>query len=203
MGAVGLTAMTGKPDAANSRAAFSARNLERLYVPGHVFQGDGLVLVALAACGNADAADRAGIDDALDSGLAGGLQQIARAVDVRAVQFVGIGRPEPVVGGDVKDQSAAGDGARERGGIAQVAGDRLRHPVRAACWRDGPARAPCARGRQEPRDMPADESRSAGDERRFHDCEAAIPAAAAFQAVSSERPKARARRPQPGMAGPH
>src|SRR5438045_2477456 len=101
------------------------QKLRPLIGAGHILQRAGLILVAQAAVGHADAAYGAGVNDAFDAGRSRRLEQVARTVDVGPVELVRIASPEPIVSRDVKDEAASGDGARKRGRVAQVADDGL------------------------------------------------------------------------------
>ena len=119
--------------------------------------------------GNADAAHGAGVDYAFDARLAHGCEQIAGAIDVGAVELAGIFGPEAVVGGHVEDQAAAGRGARQRIGIAQVPGDGLDvEGVDVAAGADERADMVAAFD-EDAGDVPAEESGCAGDEGGLHD----------------------------------
>ncbi len=67
---------------------------------------------------DADASDGAGVDEALDACLLRSVQEVACAPDIGVVKFLRMTRPEAIIGGDMKDEFAAGDGAFERGGVA-------------------------------------------------------------------------------------
>src|SRR6185437_15676453 len=99
--------------------------LRALIVAGHILDRHGSILIAISTLRHPDAADRAGIDDALDAGPLGSVQQVACTVNVRAVQLLRILRPEPVISSHVKDKLASLYGPRQRFGIAQIAGRTL------------------------------------------------------------------------------
>src|SRR5690348_16003866 len=63
----------------------------------------------------------ASVNDAFHAVLACRFEQAARAFDVALVNFLGIARPEAVVGGDVKDAANSLHCAAERKNIAEVA----------------------------------------------------------------------------------
>ena len=100
--------------------------------------------------------------------LAGGCQQIARAIDVRPVQLLGVPGPQPVVRGNVEDQPATGHGAFQRGGVAQIPGDALHIEFLDAAAR------PYQRANRVPalakqaRDVPSEEPGSSRNQNRFH-----------------------------------
>ena len=122
---------TGSPCARFLERHLLGKPLRALVVPGHVGDRHRRVLVARLVLRHADAADRAGVNDALDAGAVRRFQQIACAVDIRAIEIVGMFRPEPIIGGHMKHQSAAWHRTFERSRIAQIAGDALDIQVRA------------------------------------------------------------------------
>src|SRR6516162_2845381 len=48
---------------------------------------------------------------------------MSRALNIGVVQLARVLRPQSIVGGDVEEQAASGDGPLERSGIAEIAGD--------------------------------------------------------------------------------
>ena len=89
----------------------------------HVVQrGRGLLAAGSSVGVGSQCRHTAGIDDALDAGVAGCLQQRARAVDIRAIQR-GVRDPEPVVGRDVKQAPAARDRLVERRWVREITDD--------------------------------------------------------------------------------
>ena len=89
----------------------------------HFMERNGIVLVADAAARNADTADGAGVDEPFDTGRFGGREHVAGAVDIGLVHLFGVPGPETIIGRDMEDEAAAGDGALERGGVPQITGD--------------------------------------------------------------------------------
>ncbi len=88
----------------------------------HVAERDGRVFVddhAVAA--EVHGGDARCVDDALDAGFAGQLEQVAGAIDVGAVHGVGIANPEAVVGGYVDDGIAALKGGGVGVGLGEIA----------------------------------------------------------------------------------
>jgi hypothetical protein len=71
--------------------------------------------------GHADAADGAGVNDAFDAGALGGGEEMASAFDIGGVKIGRVLGPEAVIGGDMKDAAATGDGAGEGIRIAEIA----------------------------------------------------------------------------------
>ena len=65
--------------------------------------------------------DAAGIDDARDAGLRGRLHDVARPLDIGGHDLAGIARPEPIIGGDVKEIAHALHRRLHRGGVAKIA----------------------------------------------------------------------------------
>ena len=59
----------------------------------------------------AQGGDAAGIDDLFNTGLRGIADQVGAAFDVNFVHGGGVRDPQPVIGGDVKQGIAAGNGA--------------------------------------------------------------------------------------------
>ena len=122
MGADGFTVTTGAPRAAQLVGDALGEELGGLVRSHHVRERDGRPLVTGGAVlGNAHGAHGGRVDDALDTGQRGGLEHVAGAVDIGAVERAGIGRPEPVVGGDVIDAARAGDGGADGVDVEQVA----------------------------------------------------------------------------------
>ena len=74
----------------------------------------GVASSADAAGNKTEGRDAAGIDDAFDPGGERRKHQLARAVDIGAEHRRRIGHPKPVIGGDVKQIPAPGDGGVER-----------------------------------------------------------------------------------------
>jgi hypothetical protein len=71
--------------------------------------------------------------------------------------------PQAVIGRDVKDQLAAGDGAGKRVGVAQVTDERFDVEIlQLAGWADQGTYAMAA-FRERPRHVPADEPRGASN----------------------------------------
>ena len=66
--------------------------------------------------------DRAGVDEFLGARAPRGLEQIPRAVHVGFVNLSRVARPQPVVGGDVKDARNSRHGSIKRCGVAQISG---------------------------------------------------------------------------------
>ena len=91
----------------------------------HLLQRHRHRLIAHPTLRHADTAHRAGVNHPLDPWLARRFQQIPRALYVRAVQLIRMPRPEPVIGGHMKDQPASRHRPFERSGIPQIAGNRL------------------------------------------------------------------------------
>ena len=110
----------------------------------------------------------------------GGLEDVAGAVDIGAVELAGIGRPEPVVGGDVVDAARAGDGGADGVDVEEVAlrdvdGAALERAAIAARARED-AHA-VAVGEQLADEVRADEAGTAGHEDVHQDVRAASSAA--------------------------
>ena len=61
----------------------------------------------------------------LDSGANGLLHDVARAVDVGGINFPFIARPQPVIGGNVKNVADAGHRAANGARIAEIALGKL------------------------------------------------------------------------------
>ena len=144
------------------------QELGPLIVAHHVFERHGRVFVPDSAARNADTTHGAGIYDALDPGVPGGLQQVAGSLHVGAVEIVRVAGPQPVVGGHVEHQAATGGGAFERSGVAQVAGANFDvqpgHP--AARAHQGADRT--AALQQNAGHVPAKKAGCAGDQSGFH-----------------------------------
>jgi hypothetical protein len=107
--------------------------------------------------GQAERGDAAGVHDALDPRCERRPHDCLRALDIDAHHVLRVRDPEPVIGRDMKEMAATGDGAAERIGIRQVPLDgRDRQPcevlpVGAAADQDShrvPARQESARHRR-------------------------------------------------------
>lgn len=73
-----------------------------------------------------DGPDRGGVDHTLDLVLETRVHHVGRPADVALVDLVRVGRPEAVLGCDVEDLVAAGDGSRHSGRVAQITDTDLR-----------------------------------------------------------------------------
>ena len=73
----------------------------------------------------ADRGHAAGVDHALDVAAARRLDDIARAIDVAAIERLRIGRPEAIVGGDVKQRLAALERSVQGADIGQIPDHRF------------------------------------------------------------------------------
>jgi len=89
---------------------------------GHMFQPNRPLFISDAAGRNSDAADGTCVNQPLHSSVAGGPQNVAGTVHIRTIQIVRIRRPQPVIGCNVKNQSAAGYRVIERNTIPQITG---------------------------------------------------------------------------------
>ena len=134
----------------------------------HVVAGDRRRLGAgPAVLGNAERTDARGIDHALDARSRAGLEHVARALHVVAVDLGRIPGPEPIVGGDVEDEPAALDRRAQGVGLEDVAADEL---GRAAFERPEAARRAsqhsdaAALGHQLPRQIGSHEAGGARDQ---------------------------------------
>ena len=111
-----------------------------------------------------------GVDDPLDAGIARGGHHDPRAIDVGAHDLVRVGRPQAVVGRDMKDIARALHGGGNGLGVAHVPFDDLElQPVEVHA---GAARAherahAIARADQRPRHGRAHEARRTSDEREI------------------------------------
>ena len=132
----------------------------------HVGEGDGGVLVGgSAVLVETEGGDAAGVDDARHPGGQGGFHELAGALDIDAVDGVGIGDPDAVVGGDVIERLAAGEGGFEGGAVGEVAlGDLHGEAVEIAAIvvAAGQHPHPSAGGEQMAGDRGADEAGGAG-----------------------------------------
>ena len=117
---------------------------------------------------NADTPHRAGVHHPLHTRRPRGFEHVARAFDIGTVQFGGIPRPEPVIGGDMVDHPAARHGAGERNRVAQIAVDRFsaQFPQLAARPHEGADGLPAVL--KQPGDVPSQEPGGAGNESRLH-----------------------------------
>ncbi len=154
--------------------------LRLLVWPDHFGESAGRVFVGHTAGNQADRGDAAGMDDALDAGGQRRAHQFARALDIGAEHGGRVGNPQPVIGGDVEQVPAAGDGAGERGRILHRAlGDFYRQAgeVAAVAARAGQHPHATAAVQQCPRHRRADEPGRPGDEaqaRRERHCRYAL-----------------------------
>ena len=111
--------------------------------------------------------DAAGVDDALDAGAQRLLHDKPGSLDIVAADFLGVSRPETIVGGGVEEESDALERRCKREGVAQVA---LAHGVarieiraRARWTHQGPDVVPL--GAQLTGDRRSEKAAGAGDER--------------------------------------
>ena len=87
---------------------------------------------------------------ALDAGAQRLLHDIARAVDIGGKDFVRIARPQPIIGGDMKNIANALDRAGDRFSVTEIALDKLQVEIPRDESEDcsaAPARAPESRPR--------------------------------------------------------
>ena len=125
----------------------------------------------------AERGDRTAMHDALHPRRLGRTHHRQRAVDVGAQHRLRVGHPEPVVRRDVEHVAAAGDGARQRRRIGQVAQRQFRIDARQVAPVAGGAdqqAQPMAARRQHPRDRRTDEAGRSGQQCRPIRCHAAI-----------------------------
>ena len=109
----------------------SAASLERhlfghefgtLVVTDHVGEGNWRIFIGrMAVAGEPDRRHARGIHHTANAVLARRFQNCPRAFDVGAIHFCGILHPEPVIGGDVKYDFAAGHGFFQRRGVSKIA----------------------------------------------------------------------------------
>ena len=125
------------------------------------------------SCVQPQRGDRAAMHDALHPGRLRRAHHRQRAVDIGAQHGVGIGHPEPIVGRDVEHVAAAGGGARQRGGVGQVAQRQFGIEAgQVAPVAGGPHQQaqPVPARRQHPRHRGADEAGRAGQQCRAVRC---------------------------------
>ena len=95
-----------------------------LVMADHVGEADWRIFVGRARVRRqAKRRDAARIDDSEGAGLGSGPDEVATALDVGRVHSLGIGHPETVVGGNVKDCLATRDSTVKRRRIGQVSFD--------------------------------------------------------------------------------
>ena len=107
--------------------------------------------------------DRTAMHDALHARRLRRAHHRQRALDVGPQHRVRIGHPEPIVGRDVEHVAAAGGGARQRGGVGQVAQRQLGIHIRRGFggrWWAAPAGAGDARAPPAPAPPRTQRSRS-------------------------------------------
>src|SRR5690242_1022038 len=97
--------------------------LGALVVADHFFEPGAGRFRGMLGTIHGDRGDCAGVDELLDTRAFRRLEDIFRAADIRIVDLARLPGPEAVVGSDVKDALDAGEGAIERSGVAQIAGD--------------------------------------------------------------------------------
>src|SRR5207245_6776791 len=108
------------------------------------------------------------VDDPRHLGATGGLDDIPCPLDVGAVEELRVGRPEPIVGRDMKERIAPIERPIERGAVGEIAARDLDgkltevSPVGPCTHQRAHLPAPRPQG---PRHRRADEARRAGDER--------------------------------------
>src|SRR5262249_19017397 len=93
---------------------------------------------------------------------------MSRALNVGVVQLARVLRPQSIVGGDVEEQAASGDGPLKRSGIAEIAGDGFNGEVVDAAT--GPHQRSHAMPMfdQDARNMPTKKSAGAGNKCWLH-----------------------------------
>src|SRR5579859_5937822 len=127
-----------------------------------VIAGQALFVGGAAVGIETDRRDGARVDDPPDAGVARGIEDVLRALDIRRVDLARLARPKAVIGGAVIERVDAANRTAERARIEQVArgdvdwkagdvGARARRP-------DEAAHALAAR-EQRPDDVGADKSR--------------------------------------------
>jgi hypothetical protein len=113
--------------------------LRPLIVPRHLRQRNRRRLITQPIRYKPNAPDRAGIDNALNTGLLSRLQQMARSRHVRLVQLRRVRRPKPVISGHMVNNAASVNSAFQRCRIGQIARNHLniqfRHRIAPPCHR--------------------------------------------------------------------
>ncbi len=138
--------------------------------PLRLRQADGLVGGA-AVVMQLQGRDAAAIDDALDSGAARLFHDDAGAVDIGGENLAGIARPQPIIGGDVKDIADPLHGLPHGCGVAQIPGRKFEiEPGEMKAGAAGPHQRPYRKslGDELSRDRRSDETGSPGDKRWRH-----------------------------------
>src|SRR5262249_21894190 len=107
-------------------------------------------------------------DHTVDRGAARGFEQIARAVDIGAIEIRGIGRPQTIIGCDVEDEPAAIDCTAQGVGVAQVAGDRLDVELADLAAGTHECAYQVSVCEKYTSHVPAEEARRSGDQCGFH-----------------------------------
>ena len=97
------------------------RDLAALVGADRLFFGQRTILGRVRSIDELQGRDAAGVDDALDAGAQRLLHDEPGSLDIVAVDFFRVSRPETIVGGRVKEESDALQRRRKRGGIAEVA----------------------------------------------------------------------------------
>ena len=133
-GVVGLTMTTGWPLPRRFQSLLLSKEFRALVVPDHVLRVQvGFFVGQFPGVGRDERSHAAGVNEAVNSGLAGGGKQVARAGDVALVDFLGIFRPKPVVGGNMVNALHALQRGGEGIGIAQIRVSELyRKPLQRA-----------------------------------------------------------------------
>ena len=144
------------------------RDLAALVGADRLAFGERTSSVAERAVGELQGRDAAGVDDALDAGAQRLLHDEARSLDIVADDLVGVSRPQPIVGGGVKEKrtpfSAAASEARSRRSPSHNSVARIEMLARGLEGRTS-TRTRCPPARSAAGDRRADETARAGDER--------------------------------------
>src|SRR6185503_4078079 len=145
--------------------------LRELVVVAHLRLGNGGRFVsrgdnAVDRAGQADATDRAGVDDARATCRKGGFEDVPRPVHVGRIHRGVIGQPEVVTGGDMETPVATAHRAREAVAVRDIAGDALHFSAGQAASvgiRTEQRLDAMATGIEFVNEVRADETRGAGD----------------------------------------
>ena len=92
-------------------------------VADHFFEAGVREFVGMLRPVHSDGSNGTGVDELLDTGPHGGVQEIFCAADVGIVNVLFVPDPQTVISGNVKNALGSLHGPRNRRGVAQISGD--------------------------------------------------------------------------------